>query len=344
MMLQRETNEHQWAKAAAAAARHVEDTLHVSVDLEEWAESGDIPRFLSAKYGFRRATLSGVQMLWLIAEHPVTPAVMRKHLMQLAAVWPGPMAAVFSELPWYHRQRLVQAGLAFVVPGAQVYLPSLGIDLRDRTRAVPQEREHLRPSAQLLLLWLLQMPLDEVHTSTAAAERLGFTRMTASRAISELRGTGAIEVGMTDRTRTFRLAQPPADVWQAMRDRLTDPVARRIPQLDTVDADEAVLAGLSALAEYTNLSGPRIPIIAMRAAEVAAIDGRNFAVADKSPPYGDADESHIEVWSYDPRLLAGGNDAGMAVVDRLSLYLSLRDDPDERVQQALDQMLGEVGW
>ena len=31
-------------------------------------------------------------------------------------------------------------------------------------------------------------------------------------------------------------------------------------------------------------------------------------------------------------------------VDRLSLYLSLRDDPDERVQGALEDMLEGVKW
>jgi hypothetical protein len=31
-------------------------------------------------------------------------------------------------------------------------------------------------------------------------------------------------------------------------------------------------------------------------------------------------------------------------VDRLSLYLSLKDSADERVQSALDVLLGEMEW
>jgi hypothetical protein len=47
----------------------------------------------------------------------------------------------------------------------------------------------------------------------------------------------------------------------------------------------------------------------------------------------------IEAWTYDPRLLAADGR-----VDALSLYLSLRDSPDERVQQQLESLLEAVSW
>jgi len=47
----------------------------------------------------------------------------------------------------------------------------------------------------------------------------------------------------------------------------------------------------------------------------------------------------IEVWSCNPRLLADGH-----TVDPLSLYLSLRNSPDERVQQQLEQLVEQVRW
>ena len=41
----------------------------------------------------------------------------------------------------------------------------------------------------------------------------------------------------------------------------------------------------------------------------------------------------LELWKYPPNII--GDDA----VDSLSLYLTLRNDPDERVQIALDEMM-----
>jgi len=47
----------------------------------------------------------------------------------------------------------------------------------------------------------------------------------------------------------------------------------------------------------------------------------------------------IEIWSCNPHLL--GDDR---MVDPLSLYLSLRNSSDERVQQQLEQLIEEIKW
>jgi len=51
------------------------------------------------------------------------------------------------------------------------------------------------------------------------------------------------------------------------------------------------------------------------------------------------DAVEIEVWSYKPTLFSEP-----VAVDRLSLYLSLKDTEDERVQAALDEMSRSLGW
>ena len=53
------------------------------------------------------------------------------------------------------------------------------------------------------------------------------------------------------------------------------------------------------------------------------------------------DENRIEVqtWTYDPQRLARDG-----VVDRLSLYLSARESPDERVAQAAGELLETIAW
>lgn len=45
----------------------------------------------------------------------------------------------------------------------------------------------------------------------------------------------------------------------------------------------------------------------------------------------------VEMWRYDPRILATGHS-----VDALSLALTLKDDTDERVEQAVEELLSEV--
>lgn len=47
----------------------------------------------------------------------------------------------------------------------------------------------------------------------------------------------------------------------------------------------------------------------------------------------------IEIWSYSPDLLSES-----PVVDPLSLYLSLRNSEDERVQQQLETLIAGIKW
>ncbi len=74
----------------------------------------------------------------------------------------------------------------------------------------------------------------------------------------------------------------------------------------------------------------------MAAPEVARLDARHGLQLVEA-----ADDAglEIEVWRYSPRLLYDRE-----AVDRLSLYLDLREDEDERVQSALEEMMRGVEW
>ena len=47
----------------------------------------------------------------------------------------------------------------------------------------------------------------------------------------------------------------------------------------------------------------------------------------------------LEIWGYPPQLFVENG-----VVDPLSLFLSLRGNPDERIEAALDEMMETVKW
>lgn len=49
------------------------------------------------------------------------------------------------------------------------------------------------------------------------------------------------------------------------------------------------------------------------------------------------DQYALELWRYDPKKLSDGE-----YVDRLSLAISLRDDRDERIEEAVEEMLEQV--
>ena len=55
--------------------------------------------------------------------------------------------------------------------------------------------------------------------------------------------------------------------------------------------------------------------------------------------YPDEAGYEMEVWSYSPGLFANGK-----IVDQFSLYLSLIDIKDERVESAMEEMMESVEW
>jgi hypothetical protein len=52
-----------------------------------------------------------------------------------------------------------------------------------------------------------------------------------------------------------------------------------------------------------------------------------------------ADGIVVQVWRYEP-----GMQTKEKTVDRLSLWLSLRDSRDDRIQMALDEIEGKFQW
>jgi hypothetical protein len=131
-----------------------------------------------------------------------------------------------------------------------------------------------------------------------------------------------------------------------------------------------LLAGEAALAEMSLLANPKVPGFAMTTAqfdhirELAQSDhrwqrnvayGEEFGVwgsisksvkskFETTSPYYEVPKNHaaccIQFWSYDPL----HNNTATGTVDPFSLYLSLKDDHDDRVQMCLDEMMENVKW
>jgi hypothetical protein len=77
---------------------------------------------------------------------------------------------------------------------------------------------------------------------------------------------------------------------------------------------------------------------------VVAVGRRRWSqIAEQARKLAPEDEDpssfEVEVWSYPPGALSDGQ-----IVDRLSLYLSLVGTTDERVESALEDMLGGMTW
>ena len=314
---------------------YLHQTLGVRPRAVAWDGAGRLPAFLTARYRFALMDLEGQTLLLMVddAPDPDPPATIRKHAEQVRAKWSGPIVYVRDQVTAYNRKRLIEQRIPFIVPGNQMYLPELGLDLRERFRAALPTKQKFSPATQAVLIFVLLNGSEDGATASALAPALGYTTMTLSRAFDELESAELATTEALGRERVLRLHARRKETWERAQPWLIDPVKSRhfVAMLP-----DGLRAGQDALARSTMIAEPRLPVTAVG-------HKRWLAFAREHPeavlPDREAAQSEVEVWKYEPR----AHDRP-GVVDPLSLYLSAKAGADERVEQALDLLMEQMKW
>lgn len=319
--------------------QYLHETLGAEVCPTPWDESTDLPFFLRNLYTFFKVRLLGDSCLLMLDrnEQEQSPATVRKHMDQVETKWGGEVVYVRERVTAYNRKRLIEHKLPFVVPGNQMYLPMLGIDLREHFKKLRTETHKFSPSTQALVIHvLLYGTTKRIFTPVEMAGRLGYSAMTMTRAFNELESADLGDIFLEGRERCARFVESAKDTWAKAQPFLRSPVKKRL-HIEPLNTDPPGLrAGLTALADYTMLAEPANPIIALSGEDWKSLRQHHRVNEFPSPEPGALE---IEVWSYAPSLFAKGK-----LVDRLSLYLSLKESQDERVEAVLEEMMKELPW
>lgn len=299
-----------------------------------------LPRYLNQQYTLIEITIERRRFLGILVNNPeeLRPSVFAKHLRQImAGITDMEGFCLIAEgLPGYVRQRLVDRKVPFVVPRHQLYWPELGLIIQaKRTKSTPAPVATISPATQVVLIHALNGGIPVPVTPKGLAEDLGYTAMTMSRALDEIE---ANELGQVVRHGRERLLDFPAGrraLWQAALTYLRDPVRETVrireselPPVLRIEAGETALAALSMLGP------PKEPTYAL-----GRQAWKKLAHKVELIPVEDENTCRIQLWRYDPALFTR---AGR--VDCFSLYLSLRDEEDERVQGAMEEMMENRAW
>ena len=325
----------------AAIQQYLQDTLGLAAKLRPWPGAGKLPYFLQEAFDTRELTLLG--HLVLLAKRrrarKAGLADVRTQLEKLRAVTKLPIIYVTDALASYERARLVGQKVPFLVPGNQLYLPDLGIDLREYFRQAAQvSGAALSPATQALLIAaLLRKPWQADWDPAQIVANLGYTPMTLTRAVRELTAAGIVTLMRRGRERHLHVERRPQEMWEQAKPLLCNPVKRSVWVRPTAKwmPPRVRVAGLSALARLSLLTDPPWPVHALSPAQWKA------ATQADIKPLIEPSEGCCEwqLWSYSPELLPETK-----VVDPLSLTLSLQQETDERVQLALDELREQFPW
>lgn len=318
---------------------YLEESFGVSEPFHQEQEMAKrLPLYLRGSYNFFTSHLNGQKVLWaeVKSSDQATPEQLKKqsHVLQDVA-GKLPIIYIFQNLEPWQRKRLIEKKVGFAEPFRQLYVPSLFMQFRDghaQEKAISPIIQQLKPPAQLLLLYHLQIKTLEGLLLQEIAKMLNYSAMTITRAIKELSTISLLHVeGIKEKSIFFNSNRK--DLWEKALPYLTSPVREVWHHDQPIYNEYTRFGGESALSHYSMLSPPNEETMVI-GKDPFRLRKNQYARLDKK--YG---FYRIEVWHYDPVLLSSQRE-----VDKLSLYLTLKNHSDERIQGALQNMINEMIW
>jgi hypothetical protein len=288
----------------------------------------------------KQSKLTMVLLLPTDDEYPGA-VTLGKHIAQVQRFTDKVVVYVCQSLSVSERRSLIANHINFIQPGYQLFIPELAMDLREsvRTRRKEGEVSDLLPAAQAMVLARLYEGWDSntVFTSNAIMGEFKYSRVTLSKVIDQLLKLGIVHPAQSLGFKYFySFDAPPPGLFKKARHFMRSPVKRKVAIDRVLHAGDGVfLAGETALAKCTMLADPAQPVFGMTKKQFdTMLEEKKFKVTDSV----DEIRAWVEIWAY--RSLAEDKN----IADEASLLLSLKDNPDERVQQALDDLKESISW
>lgn len=258
----------------------------------------------------------------------ITPVQTKKQLDMIQRKTGMVTILVPGYLYSYNVSRLIVQKVNFVIPNKQMFIPSLLLDLTIVNIANEESKnDTITPLTQCLLLYHLETESLSGRTSYELADKLSVSYASINRALRWLVSKDLIKLEGV-KTKTLQIDLSDRELWNKALPLLVSP----IEQLYYTDAllDGQTISGVNALSSYTMLNEESRQCCAVSKKDFKALK----IIADKQ--FG---QNEIQVWKYNPRMLSS-----TGVVDKLSLYLSLKDNEDERIQIELERLINEIPW
>lgn len=265
----------------------------------------------------------------------VKPSMLIKRVKAVAQGLKKNCVLVLSAMDKALRRELIKAGVAFIVPGRQLFMPFLGAYLSDMRLNEIDRREKLTPAAQLLILHHLQIGNVENMPLSDIADKLGYPLKTLSKVANELKDAGLCVVeAYGQRCKSLKFHKAGRDLWEQALPMLSSPISKTgyIAAEKRESMRGCVISGDEALSRYTDMG--------ITGSRSFAIDRRSDLAKQLIPELEVTETSGtvlVELWKYDPgKLLMDG------YIDPLSLYLCYMDNTDERIQGQLERLIDNI--
>ncbi len=287
--------------------------------------------FLSGAYDLHEASLLGGRVVVACPrEESASEHRLAKQACALDKALGESAVLYLSRLSRRQRRALVGKERGFITAEGDCFLPGFSLLFSKGGAAEVEVARDFTPAQQAVFLHCLYAEEGSI-TGASVQGALGISSGSASSALSALVGLGLLEYttgGKTGRKKSYRVKDAGRYFDEGIG-HFGSPVRETITAPLSVVEDGWLKAGLSALAEQSDLLAPEFPEYAISGEQATRI----FDKPDEA-------ESRCvaKVLKYDPRLFAVGGR-----VDPVTMLLTI-DEDDERISSALRQALEGQRW
>ena len=282
---------------------------------------------LIANFKMMQFDFNGQVMLLLVAkgEMDYTNVQRRKISERIESIKHIPAVFYFDNLLTYERDRLVEQGVYFIVADKFAFVPTLIIN---RLSTKSEIKELFYPSTQYILLYHLQIESLDGLSLKELEDKVPYKYKTIAKSIKQLEALGLIRLeGSRNKKLVFELSGK--ELWDKASTNLIDPI-KSIEYTSDV-FPEGDIGGISALSHYSMLVPEDVPTRVLTAEWVRE---HKYSIPEL---HSFEDTQRIEIWKYPPSGTSG-------YVDKLSLFLTLKDDNDPRVEKEIAIMMNKIKW
>ena len=295
-----------------------------------------LPLYINSIYDMWNTVIFNKEVLLLVknTQEQLTPIQYLKHKELLEKKTGMLIVFILSDMKAYDRNRLTQKKINFIIEDKQVFIPQLLIDLKDYLPKTKIITGSLQPAAQLMILYHIQRKQLGGFTYKELANMLDYSYLTISRAVENLVKLNLCKTeGNKEKTLVFKATKK--ELWKKALPYMKSPIKKTLYINDALPKNLIFISDINALAFYSDMNNDRQKHYAIYHSKFIKLEKDGF-IKETSQYDGDY---HIELWRYKPNILTNND-----FVDPLSLYLCYRNETDERIEMALEQIEEMISW
>lgn len=308
----------------------LEAMLHIPCTAKTYAEAGQLPLYLKCGYDFKKIEMVKTAFLAAEPKEQLAFSVLKKHRTGLEELTGLRCAFVLAQPAAYTKKKLIEAGIPFIQPGREIYLPFLGMVLMAERENPLAKIDRISFLTQKLLLTVLYQKIRR-GIAAALAVRLGISRMSGVRCLDEIETLCPRLIHKEGRSRVLEWDGSWRDYWAAIRPILRSPIIKEY-RLEQPLNLHLPLGGMSAVCGYTMLSDNPYPTYAVTRACASELKLAEM----RQVPHSETPAVVIQVVGYEITM----DDTNGTMIDPLSAVLSLDGETleDPRVESAVKQI------